>query len=107
MGYRRYSLQFKDEACRLAAGKDGTVNGVSKELGVPKMTLRSWMKQRKLLPESTRGSQADDSSSFSIESDDIDIVKAKLREAERRIRQLEMERDILKKATAYFAKEQL
>lgn len=108
MGYRRYSLQFKDEACRLAAGGDGTIAGVAKELGVPEMTLRSWMKQRKLLPESTRSSQANGSSSESSASDceDINVVKARLREAERRIRQLEMERDILKKATAFFAKEQ-
>ena len=57
------------------------------------------MKQRKLLPESKERDMP-------VESDDINVVRMQLREAQRRIRQLEMEKDILKKATAFFAKEQ-
>lgn len=72
----------------------------AKELGVPEMTLRSWMKQRKLLPESKKPEI------FPAESQDINVVKMQLREAQRRIAQLEIEKDILKKATAFFAKEQ-
>jgi transposase-like protein len=37
------------------------------------------------------------------DSDDPAALKLRLKEAEARIRRLEMERDILKKATAYFA----
>lgn len=99
MRYRRYSLQFKEEACRLAVGVDHNPARAAKELGVSEMTLRSWMKQRKLLPESKERDMP-------VESDDINVVRMQLREAQRRIRQLEMEKDILKKATAFFAKEQ-
>ena len=59
------------------------------------------MKQRKLLPEPKKPDEE-----LPVESQDINVVKMQLREAQRRIRQLEIEKDILKKATAFFAKEQ-
>jgi transposase len=99
--YRRYSLQFKDEACRMAAGQDENPARAAKKLGVPEMTLRSWMKQRKLLPESKKPQEL-----FPSDSQDINVVKMQLREAQRRILQLAIEKDILKKATAFFAREQ-
>jgi len=99
--YRRYALQFKDEACRLATSSQYNPLRAAKELGVPEMTLRSWMKQRKLLPETKKPDEL-----FPAESQDINVVRMQLREAQRRIRQLEIEKDILKKATAFFAREQ-
>jgi transposase len=99
--YRRYAIQFKDEACRLAAGSNYNPARAAKELGVPEMTLRSWMKQRKMLPESNKPQTM-----FTEDSQDIQVVRMQLREAQRRIQQLEMEKEILKKATAFFAKEQ-
>ena len=59
------------------------------------------MKQRKLLPEPKKPDEE-----LPAESQDINVVKMQLREAQRRIRQLEIEKDILKKATAFFAREQ-
>jgi transposase-like protein len=85
----------------MAAGADENPARAAKKLGVPEMTLRSWMKQRKLLPQSRKSQELPDA-----ESQDINVVRMQLREAQRRILQLEMEKDILKKATAFFAKEQ-
>jgi len=59
------------------------------------------MKQRKLLPEPRKPEEM-----FPAQSQDINVVRMQLREAQRRIRELEIEKDILKKATAFFAKEQ-
>lgn len=59
------------------------------------------MKQRKLLPEPKKSNAM-----LPGESKDIEVVRLQLREAERRIVRLEMEKDILKKATAFFAREQ-
>jgi transposase len=101
MPYRRYSSQFKDEACRLAVGDQYNPLRAAKQLGVPEMTLRSWMKQRKMLPQ-TRRSQ----DQFPVDSDDINVVRAQLRESQKRVRELEIEKEILKKATAFFAREQ-
>ena len=101
MPYRRYSLQFKDEACRLAVGQEYGPARAAKELGVPEMTLRSWMKQRKLLSEAKETTV-----DLPPESDDVQVLKTQLREAQKRIRELEIQKDILKKATAFFAREQ-
>jgi transposase len=85
----------------LAAGSNYNPARAAKELGVPEMTLRSWMKQRKMLPEPNKPLAM-----FSEDSEDIKVVRMHLREARRRIGQLEIEKEILKKATAFFAKEQ-
>ena len=38
-----------------------------------------------------------------LESDDPKVLKARIRDLEAKLRRAEMEREILKKATAYFA----
>ncbi len=89
----------------MAAGANYNPARAAKELGVPENTLRSWMKQRKLLPESKKREELLPAAA-AADSQDIDVVKMQLREAQRRIGQLEIEKDILKKATAFFAREQ-
>jgi transposase len=93
-----YSLQFKDEACHLAASPDYNPSRAARRLGVDPSTLRSWMKQRKLLPESEPVTE-------SPQSDDVHVLRLQLKDSQQRIRRLETEKEILKKATAFFAKE--
>jgi transposase len=98
MPKKLYSLQFKDEACKLAASDDYGPVRAARELGVAPHTLRSWMKKRNLLPKSQ----------VIVEpppSDDINVLRLQLKEAQQRIHRLETEKEILKKATAFFAKE--
>jgi transposase len=98
MARRVYSLQFKDEACKLAASQDYNPGRAAEQLGVDPTTLRSWMKQRKLL--------AEPQSVVDLPlSDDVNVLRIQLKEARQRIRRLETEKEILKKATAFFAKE--
>jgi transposase len=97
---RYYSLQFKDEACKLAASKDYTPARAAQQLGVHLTTLRSWMKQRNLLPPSQPVSEPP-------MADDPEALKTQLRQARERIRELEINQEILKKAAAFFAKENL
>jgi transposase-like protein len=56
------------------------------------MTLRGWLAKRHW-----KGVRA------MPDSDDPKVLKARIRELEARLRRAEMEREILKKATAYFA----
>ena len=88
----QYTLEFKIEAVRLVrAGQ--SVAAVSATLGVAGQTLHNWVKAeaRGLL----KGTAA---RPVSPEQMEISRLRAELG-------RVKMERDILKKATAYFAKE--
>jgi transposase len=88
----QYTLEFKIEAVRLVrAGQ--SVGAVSQVLGVAAQTLHNWVKAeaRGLL----KGTAA---KPVSPEQMEISRLRAELARTK-------MERDILKKAAAYFAKE--
>lgn len=87
----RYTLEFKREAVRLVEAGQSKAS-VAKTLGVSEQTLFNWVKaseQGKLTGAETRA--------VSAEQMEIARLRAELA-------QVKMERDILGKATAYFAK---
>lgn len=85
MARKTYTEQFKRDAVKLMAEPGYSLAKASKALGVSQGALSSWRKTM------TPVAQAD--------------VDAENRRLRKRVRELEMERDILKKATAFFAKE--
>lgn len=100
---RRKSLQFKEQAIALARGSDKPLGEVAASLGVHESTLRYWVDNPPKRPAwaSTRaGTPADEPV-----SDDPVALKLQLNEARAVIARLEMEKEILKKATAFFARE--
>ena len=78
----------------LATSPGASVTGTAKGLGVPQKTLDCWVKRRRGAGQAGGGP---------CESDDPAILRARLKEMEARVKRLEMEREILKKATAFFA----
>jgi transposase len=92
MSYRRYARELKDQACGLVINDGYDPVNAGKQLGIPEMTLRSWLARR-----NWKGVRA------MPDSDDPKILKARIRELEAKLRRAETEREILKKATAYFA----
>ncbi len=95
MAKRTFTSVFKDEACGLVTERGYTAARAAKQLGVAEMTLRSWLKAR-----GWRGPQqltAPDA------SDDPQVLKAHIRDLARKLARSEMEKEILKKATAFFA----
>ncbi len=90
---RTFEPEFKAEAVRLVIEKGRSVNGVAKELGIYSSSLSDWVKQAKV----DRGDGPPDA----LTTDEREEL-ARLR---RENKQLKTERDILKKATAFFAKE--
>jgi len=90
----RYTLEFKLEAVRLVkGGQEASVT--ARVLGVPKQTLSNWVR----LAE--RGElQGAGERPVSAEQMELARLRAELA-------RVKMERDILKKATAYFAKDSL
>ena len=91
MGRRTYSREFKISAVGLVQQQGYTVVQAAKSLGVDPASLRGWLKQ---FPAD--GTAAPDSAGS---------VQAELRRLREEVRRLTMEREILKKATAFFAKE--
>ena len=78
---------------------DASVRGVAQSLGIRSQTLQYWIDHPPGVAQRCNGRRRGEEP----ESNDPAALKLRLREAEARIRRLEMERDILKKATAYFA----
>ena len=89
---RNYSPEFKEEAARMVVDSSRPIAHVAREIGVHEITLGSWVKAYR---EKHAGEEAQ-----------LDISeRARLRELERRNRELEMENAFLRKAAAYFARE--
>ena len=95
MGTRRtFSREFKVEAVRLVVERRVTMAQAARELGVHVNVLRSWVRAYRANPAEAFpgvGQQAPEA--------------AELTQLRREVARLKMERDILKKATAFFARE--
>src|SRR3990167_9051197 len=87
----RYTLEFKQEAVRLVEGGQ-SIAAAARTLGVVDQTLFNWVKAHK--QGNLKGA---DSKPVSAEQMEISRLRAELA-------RVKMERDILGKATAYFAK---
>jgi transposase len=87
-----YSEEFVAQAVALSRQPGASVTGTARSLGVPQKTLDGWVKRAE-----GRQRAGEDG------CDDPVVLRVRLKEAEARIRRLETEKEILKKATAYFA----
>ncbi len=88
---KNYTDEFKEEAVRLVTEQHYKITVAARNLGVHHSLLRRWIKAR---------SPEDESSSNTTVQ-----LKAELKRVKRENEQLRMEREILKKAAAFFAKE--
>src|SRR5690242_16547998 len=94
MARKTYTLEFKTSAVALVDEQNYTRQEAARSLGIGVSTLDNWLhKYRKL------GGAAQ-------VAEEIDLKK-RVVQLERDLARARMERDILKKATAYFAREQL
>lgn len=91
---KRYSAEFKREAVRLMEASGRPPAEVARELGIPRTRLYEWREELTQRGEGAfpgSGRQADK---------DAEIARLK-----RELDRVTQERDILKKAAAYFARE--
>jgi transposase len=89
----RYTLEFKMEAVRLTQSGQ-SIAAVAKTLGIAEQTLHNWIKAQ------AQGRLQEAGKPVSTEQMEISRLRAELA-------RVKMERDILKKAAAYFAKESM
>lgn len=94
---KSYTAEFKHAAIELALRNEQPITEVAKNLGMSAKTLHNWLREQR------EKSGFDEDAQFSKKESVEDELKRLRKENAR----LKMERDILKKATAYFAKETL
>jgi transposase len=90
--YRKFSPEFREEAARMVVDTSRPIADVARELGINETSLGNWVRDY-------RKKHAEDEPPLELSE------RARLRELERRNREMEMELAFLKKAAAYFARE--
>lgn len=91
---RRYTKEQKEDAVRLVRVSGQSISRTAEDLGIPQNTLQNWVRQAKI--DTGEGPEG----AWTTEE------KAELRKLRKELRRVTMERDFLKKAAAYFAKEE-
>ena len=105
MAKRKYTESYRQEACGLVTREKYTVQDAARSLGIPKETLVGWL--RRGGPADQRiGQHGDPTARDDAGAVDPKAMAIEIRELQAKIRRLEMEKEILKKATAYFANQQ-
>jgi transposase len=93
--WRRFSEEFKRDAVRLVVEEGYTFKAAASAVGVSDQTLRAW--HTKFVPAPAPcGEHAT-----------LEELRDENQRLRKQLRRAELEREILKKATAYFAKESL
>lgn len=87
---RSYTAEFKEEAVRLAL-RSPSISDVADNLGIPKATLHTWVK--------ADPSQKDSS------KEELLALSTEFKALKKELNQVKEEREILKKAAVYFARE--
>ena len=88
--HRHYSEEFRAEAVRMAETSGFSIRQVALDLGIANQTLGQWIRLAHERPPGTP-----------LAADE----RAELDELRRRVKVLEAEREILRKAAAFFAQE--
>ncbi len=90
---RKFSAEYRDEAVKMVIASGRPIAQVARDLGIVEGTLGNWV-------ATYRREHAGEEPGLSVSE------RARLRELEREVADLRMEREFLKKAAAFFAKEQ-
>lgn len=92
---RRFSEEFKRDAVRLVVVEGYTLKAAATAVGVSDQSLRAW--HAKYAPPPVPCG----------ENASVEELRAEVARLRKQLQRAELEREILKKATAYFAKESL
>ncbi|ORW49878.1 transposase [Mycolicibacterium peregrinum] len=90
-----YPREFRDDVVRVARNRDDgvTIEQIASDFGVHPMTLHKWLRQADIDEGTKPGTSSGES--------------AELREARRRIKLLEQENEVLRRAAAYLSQANL
>ena len=88
---RKYTEEFRQEAVNLVTEQGYKASEAARNLGINESMLRRWIRNTALNNSSHKATLSDE--------------QRRIRELEAENKRLKMEREILKKATAFFVKE--
>jgi len=94
MAKRTFTREFKLEACKLVRERGVSTSQASRDLGIHLNVLRKWIKDYDQDPQQAFPGQGQ-----------MKPEQAEIERLKKEVARLKMERDILKKAAAFFAKE--
>ena len=84
-----YAPEFRAEAVKRVRNSDESLLAIARDLGVSNSTLKAWVEASRPQPDVPL----------------TDDERTELKRLRKEVRELRMEREILKKATAFFAKQ--
>jgi transposase len=91
---KKYSSEFKESSVKLAQESKNTIAQTARDLGIKISTLHTWITKQSGVK------------TIKAANDDQNLQE-ELKKLKKEIAQITIERDILKKAAAYFAKQTL
>jgi transposase len=102
MARKRFTPEFREQACRLVTVEGYAMAEAAKSLGIHPNTLWNWLHPRGPADQPCE-KQGDTPARGDAAADNPKAMAAQIRDLQSKVRRLEMEKEILKKATAYFA----
>ncbi|MBT2506918.1 transposase [Streptomyces sp. ISL-98] len=93
MAAQRYSEEFKRDAVALVESSGRSINSVARDLGVNTESLRKWVRAAEAGARGAGGEPV------------TPAEREELKRLRKQVRELELEKEILKKAAQYFAKD--
>jgi transposase len=91
-GRRSFTPEFRDGAVRMVLDQGKKITQVARDLGIPQSSLSKWVNQ-------ARADRSQGATGLTT------VEREELKRLRRENHELKLEREILKKATAFFAKE--
>ena len=88
---KAFPLEFRRDVVAVARKSEAPIAQVAKDFGISQSCLQRWLKLADIGDGTRPGATREES--------------AELREAKKRVRQLEQENEILRRAAAYFARD--
>jgi transposase len=89
---RSFTPEYKEQVARMVVEESRAIPSTAREIGVNEQTLRNWVNDY-------RASHAGDEPPLTMSE------RARLRELEKEVRELRLEKEFLGKAAAFFASE--
>jgi len=89
---RSFTAEYKEQVARMVIEESRAIPSTAREIGVNEQTLRNWV-------NAYRQTHAGEEPPLTIPE------RARLRELEKEVRELKLEREFLGKAAAFFASE--